>query len=283
MIAIQSTTIDEAWAVTLSSACAAPEGRLLHAAVAVSQPGPPRQDLVARNDEVLARRKQQEVDTVANTVFPASMYLAPSFEYQPGLDAQKVQELDDAATNLYENYGGMLPTLTQLHPGNRQGTYFGRLTSWPGKTPGGYNQLEVRIRQIRAQRNAGKSTFNAADVVVEGAAEEPAGAGLQVYKSTDERTRAFPCLVHVDLSIIKGRISLMAVYRHWLLVTKAYGNLIGLMRLQYFLAQQTGCEIGELMIHATSVSAEFTDYKPKTVLELASRATSLVSLNGGAA
>ena len=105
---------------------------------------------------------------------------------------------------------------------------------------------------------------NAADLAVEGVAEiEWAAAeamGLQMYKSDDERQMAFPCLVHIDISVIANRINLMCVYRHWHLVHKAYGNLIGLTRLLHFISQQTGYEPGELMIHATVANAEFGEF-----------------------
>jgi hypothetical protein len=52
----------------------------------------------------------------------------------------------------------------------------------------------------------------------------------------------------------------MAVYRHWHLVHKAYGNMIGLTRLLHFLAQQTGYAPGELMIHATVANAEISPF-----------------------
>jgi thymidylate synthase len=81
-----------------------------------------------------------------------------------------------------------------------------------------------------------------------------------MYKSDDERQMAFPCLVHIDVSVVGNRISLMAVYRHWHLVHKAYGNLIGLTRLLHFLSQQTGYDPGELLIHATVANAEVRQF-----------------------
>jgi N-acetylglutamate synthase-like GNAT family acetyltransferase len=47
-----------------------------------------------------------------------------------------------------------------------------------------------------------------------------------------------------------------AVYRHQYLIEKAYGNLVGLAALMHFLCQQGGCELGELVVHATLADAE---------------------------
>jgi hypothetical protein len=80
--------------------------------------------------------------------------------------------------------------------------------------------------------------------------------GLQTYAATDRRQRGFPCLVHVDLTLLDGKLSMLAVYRHQYLVTKAYGNLVGLSRLLRFLAQQTGYEVGELSVQATLADDE---------------------------
>ena len=114
-----------------------------------------------------------------------------------------------------------------------------------------------------------ESAANAADLTLEGIAEIESGTvetgGLQIYKSDDERQMAFPCLVHVDISVVGHRLNVMAVYRHWHLVHKAYGNLIGLTRLLHFLSQQTGYEPGELMIHATVANAELGKFSHKVL------------------
>ena len=48
------------------------------------------------------------------------------------------------------------------------------------------------------------------------------------HDANDTRVRAFPCLVHLDVSLLDNRLHLLAVYRDWHLISKAYGNLIGL-------------------------------------------------------
>jgi thymidylate synthase len=66
--------------------------------------------------------------------------------------------------------------------------------------------------------------------------------------------------VHIDLTVFEGRLSMAAVYRHQFLITKAYGNLLGLSRLLGFLAQQSGYAVGELVVHATMADLEQDTY-----------------------
>ena len=155
------------------------------------------------------------------------------------------------ARDLYQRYEQMLPVLLRF-PGNSRGTYFARMISWPGKNSGGTNQLDLRISRIRGEFANRRRTNNTLDIDV-GA---DSLAGVQVYAPDDKRMRGFPCLVHIDLTLFEGTLHCMAVYRHQYLITKAYGNLVGLSRLMHFLCEQTGADCGELVVHATMADAE---------------------------
>jgi thymidylate synthase len=141
---------------------------------------------------------------------------------------------------------------------NKSGTYFSRMITWPGKEPGGVNQLAARIERLRAEHTAGRQTHNALDIDVaaDALADEEDLRGIQVYAATDRRVRSFPCLTHIDLTLHRGRLHATAVYRHQYLIDKAYGNLLGLSWLMQFLCQQTGYELGELVVHATLADAQ---------------------------
>jgi hypothetical protein len=271
------SSIEDAWLGALEAAEQTRDGRLLHAVLAITAPEAPVANTVACNDALLLPRGDHSVDTVANTLFPANLYSPPDIDYSPEIARDALDQLDAASDGLYTAYRDMLPDLCTFS-GNDRGTYFGRLVSWPGKTGEGYNQLHRRVTQLRSHRNQGHSAANAADLAVEGVAElEDAtveAVGLQMYKTNDERQMAFPCLVHLDISVVHGRLSLMAVYRHWHLVHKAYGNLIGLTRLLHFLSQQTGYEPGELMIHATVANAELGKFSHTVLRTLISDARS---------
>jgi hypothetical protein len=280
----QARTISEGWLAAAQVATQAPLGRALHLMISIEQPGAPEAGLVCMLDAMLQRKQAQGVSTVASTLFPANMYADTGLVWHPDISEHDQERLDLAAQDLYEEYCIALPMLCTAN-GNAHGTYFGRLVSWPGKDSGGYNQLAVRIRQLRDQRRQERSLFNAADLVLDGPAEQAVEDGsfvdatsrtLQIYHSHDERVRAFPCLVHIDISVVDHKLSLLAVYRHWHLITKALGNLIGLSRLQHFLAQQTGYEVGELMVHGTVTTAQFDEFTHTAVTRLVKDATALM-------
>lgn len=208
----------------------------------------------------------KSIETVANTIFPQDLYVDPQFMWSPDLTEGEEAELDTAASDLYQMYSGMLPLLCTAD-GSAHGTYFGRMVSWPGKDANGVNQLADRVKYLRGQNKAGKSTYNLSDITIGGQAETDTGAaarlgdaigdlGLQVYASTDRRQRGFPCLVHIDFTLLDGKLSMLAVYRHQYLVSKAYGNLLGLARLLGFVAQQSGFMVGELAVLATLADCE---------------------------
>jgi hypothetical protein len=56
--------------------------------------------------------------------------------------------------------------------------------------------------------------------------------------------------------LYQGRLHATAVYRHQYLIDKAYGNLLGLSWLMQFLCQQSGFEVGELVVHATLADSQ---------------------------
>ncbi|HVF05235.1 MAG TPA: hypothetical protein VNA20_10365 [Frankiaceae bacterium] len=206
----------------------------------------------------------QRVDTVANTLFPRALYRTPGFRWAPELPVEQATAHDEAAANLYDAYDAMLPMLRTV-PVNMRGTYFGRMIDWPTRKNGERtNQLMDRIEVLRRARRSRHSRSNIADIAIAGDAEgepltdDPA-AGLQVFAATDKRIYSFPCLVHVDLSVHGGKLHLLAVYRHWYVITKGYGNLLGLSDLLTFLCDQTGYPLGELV-----VVAGMADTEPKT-------------------
>lgn len=245
-------SISEAWLLSLERTAEADDGRAVHVVSTVTDPGAEIASIRQVLDETLHAAGVQSVDTVAETIFPASLYPDPDLDWSPGLPEAERVALDGAAHALYAAYADVLPLLRTVNA-NKSGTYFSRMISWPGKEAGGVNQLAARIDRLRNERTAGRCTHNALDldVAADALGEEDALRGLQVYAPTDQRTRGFPCLTHVDLTLYRGCLHATAVYRHQYLIDKAYGNLLGLSWLMQFVCQQTGHELGELVVHAT--------------------------------
>jgi hypothetical protein len=254
-----AATVSEAWLRTVEVVVRG-GGRLVNVLTTITEPGVEDDHVRAIIDQALAAkgRRAQSVETVAGTIFPSELYRDVGYPWRPGLTPEEAGALDEAATELFDSYELMLPLLLTAN-GNKGGTYFSRMITWPGKEAGGVNQLADRIRYLRGHRSRGVTANNAADIAIGGEADI-SDQGLQVYAATDRRQRAFPCLVHVDLTLLSGRLSMLAVYRHQFLLTKAYGNLIGLCDLLKFLAQQSGFDVGELAVQATLADDERGSY-----------------------
>lgn len=272
-----AATLSEAWLRTLEHVVNA-GGYAVNVITTVTDPLA-AEDLSIRRgvDEVLSSERKavrvQPVETVANTIFPWDVYTDTGLTFAPGMDQGALAKLDASAADLYACYMDMLPILTTDLANNR-GTYFGRMVSWPGKIGGGTNQLADRITRLRSAHKTNAGQRNVEDIAVAGEAEFLAApsldgpSGLQVYAPSDRRNRGFPCLVHLDITLYEHRISMAATYRHQYLVTKAYGNLLGLSRLLGFLAQQSGFEVGELLVNATFADAEHSNYTKARVANL---------------
>lgn len=256
---VRGQDLSTAWVDVLKAVNASTGGTATNVMVAIAAPQDGDQAAVTEFvDGVLRTHDFHSVFTVANTLFPEALYNDPGFGWASELPATALAQLDAAAEELYAAYLECLPTLQRV-PANRAGTYFSRMISWPGKTSTGTNQLARRIRALRSDHAQGRATSNASDITVAGEADDVGGV-LEEYVVSDTRTRGFPCLVHVDISVRAGKLSLLAVYRHWHLITRGYGNLLGLARLQEFLCQQTGYATGELAIVAGHANAERSDY-----------------------
>ncbi len=273
-----AANVSEAWLRTLELVDGV-GGHAVNVITTVLNPLAPETDVVrGALDEVLTTPKKkvrvQPVETVAGTIFPHDVYADTALVFDPEMDEEALAKLDASATDLYKCYEEMLPILT-TDTANVRGTYFGRMISWPGKTGGGTNQLAARIKTLRAARHRNIGQRNLEDVAVAGEAEllDPS-LGLQIYAANDRREYGFPCLVHVDLTLYQHRINMAATYRHQYLVTKAYGNLLGLSRLLKFLAQQTGFQVGELMINATFADAQHDSYSKTELAKLIAAARS---------
>ena len=255
-------SLSEAWLLALERCASSPKARTLHLVMTVTEPGPEVERIRRGVDEMLRGAEKSSVDTVAQTIFPWPLYDDPGISWHPDLPEDVVEKIDSAASNLYGRYISMLPVLL-TDPANRRGTYFSRMTNWPGRQADGTNQLKLRIAGLRRERRNRRFTNNTLDIDL--SADCLDVTGTQVYAVTDKRSRGFPCLVHLSFTLFNGTLNCTAVYRHHLLMTKAYGNLVGLSHLMRFLCQQTGFNLGELVINATLADGE-PSLKPKRLI-----------------
>jgi thymidylate synthase len=60
-----------------------------------------------------------------------------------------------------------------------------------------------------------------------------------------------PCLSHLSFKLYHGQVHLTALYRSHDYRFKAFGNLLGLSRLQSCVANEVDAEAGTLVIHSS--------------------------------
>ena len=176
--------------------------------------GVPNEDQLIRDelDNSLRINSRQEVHTVANTIFPYSIWTHSKND----------------RNKLFQMYLNALPRYKALEPHkNRRGIYFERLIAF-GSGPKNGNQLEHIISQYQSRSGVRKSMFQAS--IFDPARDHITSAQL-----------AFPCLQHVSFVPQNNRtLTLNAFYATQQIFEKAYGNYLGLCRLGDFMAHEMG-------------------------------------------
>lgn len=178
-------------------------------------------------DKLLTSLGQYDTQTVANTIFPQAIARGAT------------------ASQLYDRYMNLTyPRLRRL-AGNKRGTYFLRLMHVQVRGTDGQfttrNPLADCIEKMRRQLMRPGPLRAAYE--------------LAVYRPDEDSriTMGFPCLSHVSFKLDPkaGHLHLTALYRNQYYIKRAYGNLLGLARLQGFVAREVGLSPGELVCHAT--------------------------------
>jgi hypothetical protein len=172
--------------------------------------GVPDEDRAIRNalDAALLADDLQSCETVANTIFPNSLW-NPSAP----------------ASQLYARYDKILPKLLKMSSKNRRGLYFQRLIS--GGPPGKENQLAFILATYKGRSGVRRSALQLA--VFDAARDHSTAAQL-----------GFPCLQHVTIAPTAEGVSLNGFYATQYVVERAYGNYLGLCRLGRFVAHELG-------------------------------------------
>ena len=76
---------------------------------------------------------------------------------------------------------------------------------------------------------------------------------LPVYDTHADRKRrrGGPCLSHLSFKLFADSVHLTALYRSHDYSYKVFGNLLGLARLQHFVARETRQRVGTLVVHSS--------------------------------
>ena len=179
-------------------------------------------------DRVLETRRKQTVETVANTIFPDSLWNR----------ARPRQEL-------FDRYMAIYPRLRRKWRANSHGTYFQRIVANGRKDAP--NQLEFALSAFRAGMRRSVLQVGVFDPRKDHSAAIRSG---------------FPCLQHLSFAPDKaGNLSVNAFYASQFMVERGYGNYLGICRLGRFVAHELDipltrvtCHIGVAMLDGTKRS-----------------------------
>jgi thymidylate synthase len=197
-------------------------------------------------DKFLRAHGEKPIITVANTIFPQRQYVAhgaPAF--------YAVEHRDFDRRNETKRWGG---------------DYFERITRHRKPDGGIYNPLQNLIDKMRRQEDSGKRYKAAYELAV----YDPLLDGRFL--------RGGPCLSFVSFKLHPERgLMLTAMYRNHTYVTRCLGNLIGLGRLQAFVAKEAKAKLGPLTVISTHAEMDTGDgWGIKDARELVQEAAGLL-------
>lgn len=180
-------------------------------------------------DRFLVSHGGYPVNTVAETIFPLDDYI------------------HGGANGVYKDYPPKIAAIHKARPKEAKwGCYALRILRQVDQQGVTFNPLEKVVEKIKKH---GK--YRAANELGLGL---PLAEDIPIYDPALDRNQYFggmPCLSHVSIKVHDGLVRLNATYRSHYYVQRLLGNLIGLGRLQYFIARETGLKVGQLTINST--------------------------------
>lgn len=236
-VVISDTNLSRAWARILVHAVDHPGTEISPLVISLSGFGgqddiPEIPAIRGSLDAMLRGRRDFEIATVANTIFPQSVWRI-------------------AGGNrlvLYKEYIETLPRYVAMERMNKDGTYFSRLIAFDvdARTgdrssclvgvPENGNQLEFVIKLLAQGKVRRDSAFQ-----------------MSIFDPTRDHStqpyKVFPCMQHLTfIRLENGGLGLNAFYATQQIVRKAYGNLLGLCRLGHFVASETGLTLDRVTV-----------------------------------
>jgi len=228
-VVISDTNLSKAWAQVLVYTIDHPGKEISPLIISLSNLGgqdsiPELPTIRSALDTLLRSQDDFEVATVANTIFPQSVWRIAGGDRRV----------------FYEEYIEALPRYAALEKANRNGTYFSRLVAYDidaqtgaripslAGVPENGNQLEFVIKRFAHGKPLRDSAFQAS-----------------IFDPTRDHStqpyQGFPCMQHLTfIRLDGGGLGVNAFYATQQVVRKAYGNLLGICRLGRFVASQTG-------------------------------------------
>lgn len=239
---VEATTVSDAWVGACRVLLAVPSAETTHLVLRMEEPLPERDEVRHAANEFLAAVPDcQPIDEVRNTIFPAEL-------------ADEFPKPED----LMREYLELYPFIRRLSWDNRRGTYFGRICAYPRPNGKDGRQLENTVRKLRESRDGTKwKAIYELDIYSE-------------WKDSKVK-RGFPCMSHLAFHLNGDRLDCLATYRNHDLITKGYGNYLGIAELQRYLARASGFHPGELMVIAGHADLSLSAAKKSELAELIDR------------
>tara|TARA_Y100000589_G_C27147189_1_gene627349 strand:+ start:86 stop:826 length:741 start_codon:yes stop_codon:yes gene_type:complete len=191
---------------------------------------------ISKVDQFLKKYDKYPISTVANTIFPRSIYRRLG---RPGL---------------YQEYLKAFESLTKE---KRWGRYFERMIRWEMDSGNILNPLEKIIEKLRHSVTSGpryKSSYE-----------------LTLYNPAKDSNlyRGGQCLSFISVKLDSdSKLMLTAMYRNHMYMERCLGNLIGLGWLMDFIAKEVGIEVGSLTVISTHAEIGDGKWGKRGVLQL---------------
>jgi hypothetical protein len=242
---ISSVSISDVWTASIALAADAPrhEVKNLNATITGLERGGPQENAAVRSllDEMLSAEDMASIETVANTIFPISLW-------NPG----RAKEI------VFERYMRAFPKIRK-YPANRRGTYFQRLIQYPSADGGEFNQLK-QIIETYLGGNHRRSALQASVLVPS-------------RDLNNARQLGFPCMQQVAFvpETASATLHVVGFYPHQYLFERAYGNYLGLVRLGRFVAHEMHLTLTAMTCVSTVADLEVSVRKLRPILYLQGR------------
>jgi thymidylate synthase len=226
-----------AWLAATQSVDAQPDHEAHNVIIGVDNPLAESfvdEEIIKRMDSFLREQGHLPVPTVANTIFPQSIY-----DRHGSPDFYSVY-LEKVYPRIKKSQGDW-------------GRYFERMISFPLNKKGvPINPLQDIVDKMRKQMQGPRCFKNVYELTIYDPIRD---AGPVMNRQ---------CLSFLSFKLTAGeprRLLLTAVYRNHYYVERLLGNLIGLGRLMRFVANEVGASVGDLTI--VSSHAEIDSAAPR--------------------
>ena len=212
-----------------------------------------------------SHEKTNPIITVANTIFPQSLLAA------------------HGPKDFYDVYHRDFDTFSET---KNWGRYFQRMTRHIDRMGNRINPLQDLIDKMKGNEAKGTCVKAVYEVAItpsdadEGKDSAPCeDHDITIYEPSRDRNRRLggPCLSYLSFKRHPERGLLLTVmYRNHYYITRLLGNLIGLGRLQAFVAAQTGVPLGCLTVISTHAELDTGNWGIVEARDLVNQASGIL-------